>query len=194
MSKYKYAKKIFFVFILIIAPGVLNLYENGIAQDAKPSNVVVTNTRDNLLLYMKVENAFNEKIRSAILSGVPVSFSFYISVDKMRNFWPNKIIRDKEIFHTIKYDTLKKEFSVEKSWEKGGPFITQSFEEARKKMTEINCYRLVKLKRINRGERHQLRVKAKLNKLSLPYHLDYILFFVSRWDFETDWYTLEFIY
>jgi len=39
-----------------------------------------------------------------------------------------------------------------------------------------------------------LRVKAELEKVRLPLYLHYVLFFVSLWDFETDWYTVDFIY
>jgi len=39
-----------------------------------------------------------------------------------------------------------------------------------------------------------LGAKAELNKLTLPFHLHYVLFFVSLWDFETDWYTIDFVY
>ncbi|NQT10914.1 MAG: DUF4390 domain-containing protein, partial [Desulfobacteraceae bacterium] len=41
---------------------------------------------------------------------------------------------------------------------------------------------------------YQIRAKAELGKLTLPFYLHYILFFVSLWDVETDWYTIDFIY
>ena len=37
-------------------------------------------------------------------------------------------------------------------------------------------------------------VKAELEKVRLPLYLHYVLFFVSLWDFETDWFTIDFIY
>ena len=40
----------------------------------------------------------------------------------------------------------------------------------------------------------QIRAKAELSKLTLPFFLHYVFFFVSLWDFETDWYTIDFIY
>jgi len=32
-----------------------------------------------------------------------------------------------------------------------------------------------------------LRIKAELDPIKLPLHLEYLFFFVSLWDFETDW-------
>jgi hypothetical protein len=34
-------------------------------------------------------------------------------------------------------------------------------------------------------------IKAKLDKVRLPLYMEYVFFFVSLWDFETDWYRQE---
>ena len=163
-------------------------------ESAKFSNVVITNNRDDLLLFLEAQHTFNEKIQSAILSGVPVSFSFYITLVRVRFLWMDRTIRDKEVVHTILYDNLKKEFQITRSWEKGESITTQSFEEAEKLMSEIKSFKIAPLKRLHKGTRYQLRVRAKLNRITLPYYLDSILFFLPKWDYETDWYTIDFIY
>lgn len=165
-----------------------------LAQDARLSDIIVTNTRDDLLLYLNVEGAFREKMKSAILSGVPATFSFFISLHRRRSFWFDKELADLKITHTIKYNNLKKEFSVKRSWENGDPLTTQSFDEAQKWMTEIDSLKIVPLSRLEKGGHYQIIAKAELSKLTLPFYLHYIFFFVSLWDFETDFYTIEFIY
>jgi hypothetical protein len=67
-------------------------------------------------------------------------------------------------------------------------------DEAKKWMTEINSLKIVPLDRLEKGEQYQLRVKAEVSKKTLPLYLHYILFFVSLWDFETDWYTIDFTF
>lgn len=164
------------------------------AQDVKLSNIMVTNTRDDLLIYLKVEGAFREKMKKAIISGVPATFSFFITLYRSRNWWFDKKIADKKITHTIKYNSLKKEFIVKRSWEGGEPIVTQSFAEAQKLMTEIDGVKIVPLDRLEKGRRYQIRAKAELSKVTLPFYLHYVFFFVSLWDFETDWHTIDFIY
>ena len=61
-------------------------------------------------------------------------------------------------------------------------------------MTEIRNIEVIPLKKLEPGARYQLRVKAELEKVRLPLYLHYVLFFVSLWDFETDWYTVDFTY
>ena len=115
-------------------------------------------------------------------------------MNRVQNFWFDKDIADIEVTHTIKYDNLKKEFTVERSWKEDNPEVTKSFKEAKKWMTEIKSLKIIPLNRLEKNEQYQLRVKAEVSKKTLPLYLHYILFFVSLWDFETDWYAIDFIY
>jgi hypothetical protein len=164
------------------------------AEKAVLKDIVVSNTRDDLLLYLNTEGAFREKIKHAILSGVPVTFSFFITLNITRTLWPDKTIADIKASHTIKYDSLKKEFIVKRSWEKDVARVTASFEEAQPWMTEIASLKIIPLSALEKGRQYQIRAKAKLSKLTLPFYLHYVLFFVSLWDFETDWYAIDFTY
>ncbi|UCE55692.1 MAG: DUF4390 domain-containing protein [Desulfobacterales bacterium] len=167
----------------------------GFAEDARLTNITVSNTRDDLLLYLNVEGAFREEMKKAILNGVPATFSFFASMNRVRNFWFDGKIADIEVTHTINYDNLKKEFSIHRSWEgNNNNKVTKSFKEAQKLMTEINSLKIIPLNRLQKGRQYQLRVKAEFSKKTLPLYLHYVLFFVSLWDFETDWYTIDFIY
>jgi hypothetical protein len=171
ISLIKRAKTVAFLFILLVIPTA------GPAQDATLTNITVSNTRDDLLLYLNLEGAFREEMKKAILSGVPSTFSFFAKLNRVQNFW-----------------FVKKEFTVERSWKEDNPEITKSFAEAKQWMTEINSLKIIPLNRLEKDEQYQLRVKAEVSKKTLPLYLHYILFFVSLWDFETDWYAIDFIY
>jgi hypothetical protein len=97
-------RKAFFIFF-----GLLLLWQQVIsAEDTALSNIVVTNNRDDLLLYLNATGAFSEKTKRAVLSGVPTTFVFYITLNKNRNYWMNKTIVDLKVTHILKYDNLKK--------------------------------------------------------------------------------------
>ena len=164
------------------------------AQDVRLKNIIVTNTRDDLLIYLTVEGAFTEDMQTAILSGVTTTFSFYVNLHRTRSLWLDKKMVSLKITHTIKYDNLKNEFIIQRSWEDSKPITVQSIEEAEKMMTEIDSLKVIPLDHLEKGNRYQIRTKAQLSKVRLPLYLHYILFFVSMWDFETDWYTIDFIY
>ena len=164
------------------------------AQDARLTNITVSNTRDDLLLYLNLEGAFSEKLKKAILSGVPAAFFFLTKLNSVRNMWVDRGRADITVTHTIKYDNLKKEFTVRRSWRNNEPEITKSFSEAQKWMSEVNSLKIIPLGQLEKGQQYQLRTKAEVSKQTLPFYLHYVLFFVSLWDIETDWYTIDFIY
>ena len=187
-------QKVFVLAIAVIINFVFctNLFA---AQAAVISNVHITNTRDDLITYFKVENAFTEEISQAVLKGIPASFSFDIKLDKVsKKFFFDTKIASYEITSTLKYNILKKEFVVSRPWKNEKPFVTDSFEEAKKLMTEIDNLMVTRLANLVKGKKYELELKAELDKITLPLYLHYIFFFVSFWDFETDKHVTKFTY
>ncbi|MDY6904027.1 MAG: DUF4390 domain-containing protein [Thermodesulfobacteriota bacterium] len=165
-----------------------------LADKATITNMIVSNTRDDLLFYASVQQAFNDKMIEAIENGVPATFTFQIDVSQLRNMWFDKEIADLTVAHTIKLDKIKEEYIVTRSWEDREPVVFKSFEAARAHMTNISGMRLCKMDKLEKGAKYKIAVKAELDKLTLPFHLRYVLFFVAFWDVETDWHKLYFTY
>ncbi len=184
-------KQIIFALVFCILIGPQNPLW---AQEARLTNITVSNTRDDLLLYLNLEGAFSDKLNQAILSGVPATFSFLVKLNSVRNLWVDASIADITVTHTIKYDNLKKEFIVRRSWRNNEPEVTKSFSEAQKWMTEVNSLKIIPLGQLEKGQHYQLKTKAEVSKQTLPFYLHYVLFFVAFWDIDTDWYTIDFIY
>ena len=72
-------------------------------------------------------------------------------------------------------------------WEKGIPLVVKDFEIAQSLFSEIKGFDVMPLKRLKKGQHYQLRIKSELSKKKLP-------FTGFPWEFETDWYTIIFIY
>lgn len=164
------------------------------ANDARLNNLIVTNTHEDLLLYATVEDAFQEKMIQAIESGVPTTFSFFILLYQARSIWFDRKLADIEVTHTVRYNNLKKEYVIERSWENGPPRNVKSIEEVKRLMTDIDGLRVLSLAKLEKGRQYQILVRARLSKATLPFYLHYVLFFMSLWDFETDWYSVDFVY
>jgi len=165
-----------------------------LAQDASLKDIVVNNTRDDLLLYLEVKGAFRENMGKAIMNGVPASFSFYVILYQNHDFWMDEKITEIDVTHTIKYNSIKKEYTINRSWEDGNPVVTKSFQEAKKLMSEIKGMHIISLSKLTKGAQYQIKAKAELSKIELPLYLHYVFFFMSLWDFETGWYTVDFKY
>jgi len=180
---------VFIIWVFLVVPANLFADNNAIL-----ANIKLANTRDDLLTYFEVKNAFTDKINQAVQNGIPTTFSFYVSLYKTGSSLFDKKVADIEIKSTVKYNSLKEEFSVSRPWKDEKPAVTNSFEEAKSWMTEVDNLKIIPLENIVKGDKYQIRIKAELDKVTLPLSLHYVFFFVSFWDFETDWYLINFTY
>ena len=173
---------------------IMQLAVPALAEDAYLSDIVVTNTRDHLLVYFSVNNCFTLEMNRAIESGLNTTFTFFITLHEKRNFWWDRQIADLEINHSIKYDSLKRVYEVTLSEEDNKVVTVRSFEEAKKLMAEVVAFKVTPLSNLQKGGRYRLKMMAELDRIELPFYLHYVLFFLSLWDFETDWYSVDFRY
>ena len=164
------------------------------AAEATLSDIIVTNTQEDLLVFFDIQGCFTREMEEAILNGIPTTFTIIIRLYKTRTLWFDGSISSLRLEHTIKYDSLKNEFRVTRSEDNNNELVFKEFKKAKKVMAEISNIEVVALKELQRNSKYQLRVKAELEKVRLPLYLHYVLFFVTLWDFETDWYTVDFTY
>lgn len=157
-------------------------------------NIKLANTRDDLLTYFTVENAFTPKTEQAARNGILTSFTFYVNLYKTTSNLFDKKIADIRISSAVKYNSLTKEYVVTRPWKDEKPVTTKSFEEAKAWMTEVDNLSVLPLDQLVKGDKYQIRIKAELEKVTLPLSLHHVFFFVSFWDFGTDWYVINFTY
>jgi hypothetical protein len=125
-------------------------------------------------------------MEEAIKSGIPTTFNFFVKLHKKRSpLWGKKIVAHR-FRHTLVYDTLKDTFFI---WleEKGEEIQVQDLEEAKQYMQRVEEFVVVNGRELTKGK-YKLAIKAELDPVKLPLSLEGILFFVSLWDFETNWY------
>ena len=165
-----------------------------LAQATKASlqTIVLDGKNENLTLSFKLEGAFSEQMKEVILSGTSITFTFFVVLREIKDFWVDKKIVDIKIDHMLKYNVLKKEFAIKKSCEIDEILITESFLEAQNLMTAIRSLKILPFKWLENGNRYQIAIKAELNKANLPPSLRSVMFFSPPWGFETDWYILDF--
>ncbi len=176
--------------LLVLATG---LASPALAAKALIGNVFVTNSETDLLLYLELENCFTDDIITGINNGIPATFTFYVELDRQRRMWPDQKVISHRFTHTLRYDSLKEEYSVSLG-ETNRTTTTADIEEAKRWMAEVNGFMTVPLRRLQPESPYRLRVKAKLEKKTLPLYFHYLIPFSSLWDFETDWHSLKFIY
>lgn len=160
------------------------------AREAQISDVLVARQPDRLTVFARVTNCFTGGMESAIMAGVPTTFTFLVDFYRERNFWPDKKIAAVVVRQTVKYDNVKKIFLVSMD-HNGNPTAFQDLEGAKRAMAELTAHIAIPRNVDRNRGTYYLLIKAKLDKVRLPLYMEYVFFFVSLWDFETDWYRKE---
>ena len=189
----------FFIRKLKSAGGILCLFSllvtaSARAEEARLTDIVVTSVGNDLLVYLNVANCFTEEMTRAIENGIVTTFTFFITLSEIKRFQWDKKIADLKISHSIVYDNLKKIYLVKIPERSDDVVFVQDFFEAKHLMSKIVGIQLADTSELKAGMRYQVRMMAELDKIRLPLYLDYVFFFLSLWDFKTDWYTVDFRY
>ncbi len=165
-----------------------------LAMEAVLKDIEITNTDTHLLLYFRVADCFTEDMKDAIDSGIHATFRFFVRVYEVRDRWRDKKIADLKMNHDVQYDNLKRVYLVHLTERDDNKIIVQDFENVMKLMSEVAGFKVADLQKLKKGGRYRIFMMAELDKIRLPFYLHNVFFFLSLWDFETDWYTVDFTY
>ena len=156
-------------------------------QKASIKEVTVRGTNGGWKVNFDVENCFTEKMEEAIQSGIRTTFTFYIHLYLKRGWWKDRKMASVEFRHTIQYHPIQKIYQVALE-ENSSSLNTSSLEEAKTLMSKVKDLKIGPSSPLVPKVPTYFRIKAELDPVKLPLRLDYLFFFVSLWDFETDWY------
>jgi hypothetical protein len=180
-----------FAFVLLLA--LLLTSSMAGAQEATISDISISSDQNALLLNLKVNDCFTPEMDKAINNGIPTTFNFHVRLYEVKDFQFDRRMVDLLVTHEIRYDSLKKIYAVTVA-ERDKVLEIADFEKAKQAMCQVVGMRVTDIKSLKQGHRYQLQAMAELNKIRLPRYLHYVFFFLSLWDFETDWQTIEFTY
>lgn len=135
----------------------------------------------------RLANCFTPKMEEAIQNGVPTTFRIIVAVEKPSVMLLKSPVVDFTLEHTIKYNRLNNEFQVYLQEQPEKTFATRDFNEAKRWMSTVENLPVIHACWLRKDQQYDLKIKAELSKVELPLFLRYILFWVSLWDFETDW-------
>jgi len=164
------------------------------SQNVQFKDITITTSNTHLLLFGVIKNDKTDELIQGLHSGIPMHFTFFVELYRTRDNWPDEELISVSFVHTLKYDTLKEQYELKIEEQKNRALTFKSLAEAIKTMNDINGLKVIELKKLKPDNSYELRIKAELYKKTLPMNLHYIIPFISMWNLETDWYTIEFTY
>lgn len=181
-------KKTPYIFIALLFV-LANASYSQSAGAAKINNVIISHTPQNILVSFDIKDGFTKEIEDAIKSGIPTAFTFIVEFYRERSIWFDEKLAEVKFRHTVKYDTMKAEYEVllEEKAQSNKIIRLKDLSKVKELMTKAEIIQVSSPAAIQKGSMYGVKIKAKLDAVELFFPLNYMLFFVSFWDFETDW-------
>ncbi|THB79750.1 MAG: DUF4390 domain-containing protein [Desulfobulbaceae bacterium] len=158
------------------------------------TDTIVTTSDSHLLLFSELRNSLTEEMLEGLHSGIPVSFLFFLKLEKSGPNWPNNNLVEMEFNHRLSFDTLKELYTVTTDESSRKKLITPTLSDALEHLNSINGLKIIELKSLNPDGKYKISIKADLYKKTLPMSLHTYIPFLSWWDLNTDWFSVEFTY
>lgn len=158
------------------------------AAGARITDIIVTPAGESLVVFATLEEAFTREIEESIVNGVPTTFTYQVRLMRERAFFPDAEVATLTVRQSVAYDLLKDEFQFARDdSRRNSTRVTKSYGELKRWMAELAGVTLASRRLLDPEERYYVRVKAEIRSVSLIFPLDYLLFFVSFFNFDTPW-------
>jgi hypothetical protein len=191
MKRYLTAIFLFVISIFLSASGLW-------ASEVKPhiSDLRLHQGKSDVLLSADLVTELSDEMREALTGGVPLSFSYRIRLTAKGSILGEKIIRRREVIHSLEFDPVKQlyKFTGEGYGRENIVRTTKDEDEALAWLTSIMDWHLYPLQRLEKNVRYRVRVMATLRSVELPSVLGYLFFFTTIFNQETPWVQLDFTF
>jgi Domain of unknown function (DUF4390) len=178
-----------FIICVCFLMSILQIQVAAAGDKPRLKNVRWFKTDDGYRVTAILQNGFNKDIEERINAGIPTSFHYILSFKRMRWYWDNRILQQKETVHTVTYDTLLKKYTIVKQRlnesESFSTVTTDDSIEMRRLMTRFEGHLYFQNRSLKPNRRHYISIRATLQTERLPPPWDTILFFISN-DFDTN--------
>ncbi len=130
----------------------------------------------------------NPTLLEDLNNGIPKDLYYTILLKKRQPAWFDEELMSKTIKHTIKYDVLKKQYSVTTRIDgQIAQKTVESFEEMAQLISRLDRVKMNPLKQLRARHTYYVSVKGEMRATEVPFYLEYIFFFVPALELDTPW-------
>ncbi len=143
-----------------------------------------------LRLDFVVERVLGDWVVETLDSGLPVRFTYWVRALRPRDYRGDDELYAAELTRVLEKDNLGNRYRVVFE-DSGETRYLPDLAAAVAAMSRVEGLRLPVAPGPPPGDPLRVAVKARLQEFRLPFRLHYVFAFVSYWDVETDWFTVE---
>ena len=142
-------------------------------------------------LNARIDLPVSEAVRRGLVEGVPLTLEVDLDIERVRQLLPNSRVAELTQRYRLQYNAVSARYIL-RNENSGQQESLGTVDEAIAHLSEVHSLPALDKALIAADRRYEGRVKAKIDFGTVPFTLRLLMFWVSDWHRESDWYAWTF--
>src|SRR6204780_1612678 len=142
-------------------------------------------------LNARLDLPISDAVRRGLTEGVPLSLELVLDIKRVRQLLPNSSVAELTQRYHLQYNGVSARYILRND-NSGQQESLGTIDEAIEHLSEVHSLPALDKALIARDRRYEANVRAKIDFGSVPFTMRLLMFWVSDWHRECDWYAWTF--
>lgn len=142
-------------------------------------------------LNARIDLPVSEAVRRGLVEGVPLTLEVGLDIERVRQLLPNSSVAELTQRYRLQYNAVSARYIL-RNENSGQQESLGTVDEAIAHLSEVHSLPALDKALIAADRRYEGRVRAKIDFGTVPFTLRLLMFWVSDWHRESDWYAWTF--
>jgi hypothetical protein len=142
-------------------------------------------------LNARIDLPISEAVRHGLVEGVPLTLEVDLDIERVRQLLPNSRVAELTQRYRLQYNAVTARYIL-RNENSGQQESLGTIDEAIAHLSEVHSLPALDRALIAADRRYEGRVRARIDFGTVPFTLRLLMFWVSDWHRESDWYAWTF--
>jgi len=142
-------------------------------------------------LNARIDLPISDAVRRGLVEGVPLSLEVDLDIERVRQLLPNSSVAELTQRYRLQYNAVSARYIL-RNENSGQQESLGTVDEAIAHLSEVHSLPALDKALIAADRRYEGRVRAKIDFGTVPFTLRLLMFWVSDWHRDSDWYAWTF--
>ena len=142
-------------------------------------------------LNARIDLPISDAVRRGLTEGVPLALEVDLDIERVRQLLPNSRVAELTQRYRLQYNAVSARYIL-RNENSGQQESLGTLDDAIAHLSEVHSLPALDKALIAADRRYEGRVKAKIDFGTVPFTLRLLMFWVSDWHRESDWYAWTF--
>jgi len=139
-------------------------------------------------LNARLDLPVSDAVRRGLAEGVPLSIELDLDIERVRQLLPNSRVAELTQHYHLQYNAVSARYILRND-NSGQQESLGSVDTALDSLSEIRSLPVLDKALLASDRRYEANVRAKVDYGTVPFSLRLLMFWVSEWHRDSDWYT-----